>query len=105
MFAYFRKNVSRDYEEYVLSSGDFDERVFLLENAEVEIGTPRKINQPETDRETISKRHFEEFCSKVFERFIEILRLQYLPYYNLISRTWYSCQLNCANYFTFRQKA
>lgn len=59
-----------------MSSGDFDERVFLLENAEVEIGTPRKINQLDADREAISKRHFEEFCSKVFDAFIECFKTE-----------------------------
>jgi retinoblastoma-like protein 1 len=58
LFGYCRKSVSRAYEEYVLSSGDFDERVFLSENAEVEIGTPRKMNQSEI-------RNFDEYVSKV----------------------------------------
>ncbi|XP_066558179.1 retinoblastoma-like protein 1 isoform X2 [Amia ocellicauda] len=36
------KAVNRKYEEYVLTEGDFDERVFLGADAEEEIGTPRK---------------------------------------------------------------
>jgi retinoblastoma-like protein 1 len=63
LFGYCRKSVSRAYEEYVLSSGDFDERVFLSENAEVEIGTPRKMNQSESD--VTSRRNFDEYVSKV----------------------------------------
>lgn len=37
------KAVNREYEEYVLTFGDFDERVFLGADADEEIGTPRKV--------------------------------------------------------------
>ncbi|XP_006639808.2 retinoblastoma-like protein 1 isoform X1 [Lepisosteus oculatus] len=38
------KAVNREYEEYVLTVGDFDERVFLGADADEEIGTPRKVS-------------------------------------------------------------
>ncbi|KAM9296189.1 retinoblastoma-like protein 1 [Gastrophryne carolinensis] len=37
------KALNKEYEEYVLTVGDFDERVFLGADAEEEIGTPRKF--------------------------------------------------------------
>ncbi|KAJ8344323.1 hypothetical protein SKAU_G00316520 [Synaphobranchus kaupii] len=37
------KAVNREYEEFVLTAGDFDERVFLGADADEEIGTPRKV--------------------------------------------------------------
>ncbi|XP_064023371.1 retinoblastoma-like protein 1 isoform X3 [Pogoniulus pusillus] len=37
------KALNKEYEEYVLTVGDFDERVFLGAGAEEEIGTPRKV--------------------------------------------------------------
>ncbi|XP_036386946.1 retinoblastoma-like protein 1 [Megalops cyprinoides] len=41
------KAVNREYEEYVLTVGDFDERVFLGADADEEIGTPRKaVTEP-----------------------------------------------------------
>jgi hypothetical protein len=33
----------QDYEAYVLSIGEYDERVFLGEDAPDEIGTPAKV--------------------------------------------------------------
>jgi retinoblastoma-like protein 1 len=37
------KNIRKDYESYVLSIGEYDERVFLGEDANDEIGTPSKL--------------------------------------------------------------
>ena len=35
----------QDYEAYVLSIGEYDERVFLGEDAPEEIGTPAKVRR------------------------------------------------------------
>ena len=42
VFSLCSKSINNEYEAYVLSVGDFDERIFLGEDAEEEIGTPVK---------------------------------------------------------------
>ncbi|CAB4061237.1 RBL1 [Lepeophtheirus salmonis] len=42
------KAIRKEYEAYVLSIGEYDERVFLGENAVNEAGTPTKCGNPDT---------------------------------------------------------
>ncbi|XP_043944937.1 retinoblastoma-like protein 1 [Protopterus annectens] len=53
-----KKALNREYEEYVLTYGDFDERVFLGEDADEEIGTPRKCVS-EISEEKVTRPHME----------------------------------------------
>jgi len=47
----FSKAINKVYEEFVLTEGDFDERVFLCDEADVELGTPIKGQPFEVKRE------------------------------------------------------
>lgn len=58
------KALNKEYEEYVLTVGDFDERVFLGASAEEEIGTPRKIVQdsPACQKNGQQQQHLDKVC-------------------------------------------
>ena len=44
MFENNLKSIRKEYEAYVLNIGEYDERVFLEEQATLQIGTPTKVN-------------------------------------------------------------
>uniref|UniRef100_A0A3Q1HUH0 Retinoblastoma-like protein 1 n=1 Tax=Acanthochromis polyacanthus TaxID=80966 RepID=A0A3Q1HUH0_9TELE len=58
------KAMNREYEEYVLTVGDFDERVFLGADADEEIGTPRKIIQETTVTQTAAQNQLQQHVEK-----------------------------------------
>uniref|UniRef100_A0A1A8MJA8 Retinoblastoma-like protein 1 n=3 Tax=Nothobranchius pienaari TaxID=704102 RepID=A0A1A8MJA8_9TELE len=58
------KALNREYEEYVLTVGDFDERVFLGADADEEIGTPRKIVQERTASQTVAQNQLQQHVEK-----------------------------------------
>ncbi|NXW07028.1 RBL1 protein, partial [Fregetta grallaria] len=62
------KALNKEYEEYVLTVGDFDERVFLGADAEEEIGTPRKFPADVPVGKTAAKAHVECHLQQHFEK-------------------------------------
>ncbi|XP_065421740.1 retinoblastoma-like protein 1 isoform X8 [Chrysemys picta bellii] len=67
-FADNNKALNKEYEEYVLSVGDFDERVFLGADAEEEIGTPRKFAVDMPVGKTTTRAHVECHLQQHFEK-------------------------------------
>ncbi|NWY04982.1 RBL1 protein, partial [Nothoprocta ornata] len=62
------KALNKEYEEYVLTVGDFDERVFLGADAEEEIGTPRKFPADVPAGKAAARVHLECHLQQHFEK-------------------------------------
>ncbi|XP_054247784.1 retinoblastoma-like protein 1 [Indicator indicator] len=62
------KALNKEYEEYVLTMGDFDERVFLGAGAEEEIGTPQKFPAEVQAGKVAARAHVECHLQQHFEK-------------------------------------
>ncbi|XP_054836874.1 retinoblastoma-like protein 1 [Eublepharis macularius] len=62
------KALNKEYEEYVLTVGDFDERVFLGADAEEEIGTPQKFHSDMPGGKVAIRVHMECHLQQHFEK-------------------------------------
>lgn len=67
-FADNNKALNKEYEEYVLTEGDFDERVFLGADAEEEIGTPQKFSVDMPVGNMTTRVHVESHLQQHFEK-------------------------------------
>ncbi|XP_003787848.1 retinoblastoma-like protein 1, partial [Otolemur garnettii] len=67
-FADNSKAVNKEYEEYVLTVGDFDERIFLGADAEEEIGTPQKFTGDTTLGKLATQANVEYNLQQHFEK-------------------------------------
>lgn len=67
----FSKALNKEYEEYVLTVGDFDERVFLGADAEEEIGT-REFPADVPGEKTAARAHVECHLQQHFEKVIHL---------------------------------
>lgn len=62
------KALNREYEEYVLTVGDFDERVFLGADADEEIGTPNKMTPKPPSSQLSTQMQVENNLQQHFEK-------------------------------------
>lgn len=62
------KAINKAYEEYILSVGNLDERIFLGEDADEEIGTLRRCLNTASEMETAERVQMKYNLQEHFER-------------------------------------
>eukprot|EP00794_Sanderia_malayensis_P018721 gene18721-20610_t len=68
-FDFNMKHLHQDYDEHIVSTGDFDERVFLGEDASHEVATPLKMNSSSAlDIDQIGRSHLRRNLQDNFDQ-------------------------------------
>ena len=99
-FLFFRKYLNESYEQHILQVGDFDERIFIKDDSESQIGTPTKRVTAFTDvdeRERYLEIQFFYFHARngIQYYYYYYYRIQFIGHFKASSNRSYYNLINC----------